>query len=157
MIKAKKSRSDFVTVNLKEHEWVKVLEASVPQDLIWLGEINMLHPVQFDRAELGLLIYCVREHAATFKRPRERAALERIADKLAEAMRTPPTHPASPKRLPNNKETALKVMRQDLQGWQNTPIADDPVFKQYKKAIEGLTGKPLSHHYRPLPKTGSQE
>ena len=144
-------------MDLKELEWVKVLEVTVPQDLVWLAEANMTHPVQFERTDLGLLIYCIREHARTVKHPRERSPLERIADKMETAMQKPAAHPAPSKQLPNNKQTALKVMRQDLQDWQDTPTADEPVYKQYKKAVEDLTGKPLGRHDRPRPKALSKE
>jgi hypothetical protein len=85
MAKTKRSRSDdVVVVDLKELEWAEVLEVPVPSDLVWLAGINMLHPVQFNRMHLGLLIYAIREHAV--KRPRERRTLERIAGKMERAM-----------------------------------------------------------------------
>jgi hypothetical protein len=152
MIKTKQPHSGEVVVDLKELEWVKVLEVTVPSDLVWLALINMAHPVQFDRLDLGLLIYCIREHAVTVKRTRERAMLERIADKMEKAVRMPPSspraRPTASKQVPNNRQTALKVMRQFLQEQQNTPTADDPVFTEYKKAVEGLTGKPLGRPHR---------
>ena len=134
-------RSGDVVVDLKERDWVKVLEIPVPSDLLWLAGINMLHPVQFDRINLGLLIYCMRKHVVKVKRPRERGTLERIAEKMERAMRIPPSsqpaHQAMSEHVPNDKQTALKAMRRDLRGWKKNRPPDDPLLKTYLGVLNG--------------------
>jgi hypothetical protein len=140
MIKKKQSRSRVV-VDLKELEWEKVFEDPVPTELGWLGLIQALRPVQFDRSDLELLIYCIRENAVAVKPPRERASLEKIANKMARAMRLPPT---GANQVPNNKQTVLKKMRQDLRKWNRKPTPDDPYQSEYIKMAKAIL-KCLSH------------
>ena len=104
-------RGSVVVVDLKEIEWIKVLEISVPSFLIWIAYINMLHPVQIDRHELGILIHYVREHAGTVTAPRERRALERIANKMAKALSAPATRArlrSDSRYVPNNRQSAIR-------------------------------------------------
>jgi hypothetical protein len=143
MPKTKQTNSGEVVVDLKELEWVKILEITVPSDLVWLARIKMLHPVQFNRVDLTLLINCVRANAAAVTRSRERCVLERIADKLEKAMRLPPPRPtrhlAASKHVRNDKQTALKAMQQDLRNLRKTTPADDPVLTQLQDAVNALT------------------
>lgn len=115
---------DIVVVDLKEREWVKVLEVPVPHDLIWLGGIKMLHPVQFDRNELGLLVFYIREHARTVKTSREKRLYERLSDKMAEAMSSPPlntrTSCSRSQFVPNDKQVVFKEMGKDLLEWEKS-------------------------------------
>ncbi len=125
-------RSGDVVVDLKELEWVKVLEIAVSQDLVWPGLIHMLRQVKLDRMDLELLINCIREHAATVKRPGERGTLNRIAAKMEKAMQQPPS--AAPGRrgtseaVPNNKQTVFKTMRQDLGQWRKHPTPGNKFY-----------------------------
>ena len=66
------------------------------------------------------------------------------------------TGPTFVPMIPNNKQTALKLMQQDLQAMLNTPAASDPVFAQYKKAIEDLTIKTPDRH-RSIPGQVAQD
>ena len=77
-------------------------------------------------------------------------------DKMEEAVQTPAPNPPPPNQVPNNKQTALKLMQQDLQAMLNTPAASDPVFAQYKKAIEDLTIKTPDRH-RSIPGQVAQD
>lgn len=137
-------RSSDLVVDLEELEWVKVLEITVPPALVWIGLINMLCPAQFDRVDLGLLIDCIREHAATVKRPHERATLKRVADKMERAIQLPPPSPpaslAASHQLPNNKQTVLKTMRKDLRQWKRSPTPNNPFNVEHIRFIEGLIG-----------------
>lgn len=139
MKKRAKSR-DIVIVDLQELEWVKVLEVPVPPDLVWLALIKMLHSVQFDRNELGLLVFSIRQYAETIKQPREQKVFERIADKMEEAMSS---HPPSIKgrskaaqRVPNDKKVALRAMRRELREWEKNPMANDPALAEFQGVIE---------------------
>lgn len=119
---------DIVVVDLKEREWVKVLEVPVPRDLIWLGGIKMLHPVQFDRNDLGLLVLYMRMHAGEIKQSRDKRQYERLADKMAEAMSSRPlkTRTGRPRSefVPNDKETVLREMGKDILEWEKTLSVD---------------------------------
>lgn len=138
--------SSFVTVDLKELEWVKVLEITVPPDLVWLGLIHMLRPVQSSRADLTSLIGCIREQAASVKRPRERGTLLGIANKMEHAMQQPPStaigRQATSEAVPNNKHTVFKTMRQDLRQWRKQPASDNPFNADYIRFIKGVIDQP---------------
>ena len=130
MAKLKQSGSqDIVAVELTEREWDKVLEVPAPSDLYWLARISMIEPVLFDRQDLGLLVLYLRTEADTSKAPTKRRLLEQIADKMAKIMQAPRSsarkHSLVSQNPPNNKQTAVKLMRQDLRNWKkDLPTAD---------------------------------
>ncbi len=131
----------IVLADLKEPEWERVLEVRVPSALVWLARINTLHPVQFERPDLKLLIKCMRAHALTIERPRDSKSLENIAAKLAKALQRrpePPPHQTGIKQEPNDKQTALKAMQQDLKEWQKTATDRNPLLDQYREAVDRL-------------------
>lgn len=117
----------------------------------------MVHPVQFDRKDLTLLINCTRAQAAAVKRSRERGVFERIADKMEEVMRVPfsrpRAHSSASKHVRNDKQTALKAMQQDLRDLWKTAPADDPVLTQYQAAVDALTASLKGRRKNSLPDT----
>jgi hypothetical protein len=98
-----------IVLDLKEIEWVKVLEVPVP--LVWLAAINMLRPVEFDPIELHTLALGVWAHMDDVKKPSEHLIYSRILEKIYTAIETHkpkvPRRPAKPTFAPNNKQTAL--------------------------------------------------
>lgn len=142
MAKTKRTRTDDnIEVDLKERDWVKVLEVPVPADLVWLARINMLCPVQFERTDLQFLIYTLRMLDDTAGNSRTRAAYSRIADAMMNALhgstsntRTTASSSASP---PNDKLTALKAMKADMREMMKDPETV-PLCLQYKAAINAL-------------------
>lgn len=133
---------DIVVVDLEEREWVKVLEVPVPRDLIWLAVIKMLHPVQFDRNELGMLVFQIREHVRKVRQPREKRLFDRLADKMADAMSScsskAETRRTSSEFVPNDKRVALRTMRRDLREWEKDSGADDPALAEYQAVMESF-------------------
>jgi hypothetical protein len=144
---------DIVVVDLKEREWVKVIEIPLPADLFWLARIGMLQPVKFEREELGLLVYTLREHAETVRQRKDRLLIERIADKMAEAMQTPATGRrtklATNSTVPNDKPSALRAMRQDLRLFKKQN-PHDPMVALLEKQFRNIPKKSLAQRLTAL-------
>ena len=142
MTKAKKSKLSEVIVNLKELEWAKVLEIPVPAELIWISFIDMRIPVIFPKEDLGVLILVIRLRAPTVKAASERRLLERISDKMETAMRSLPAKSTqvqnTSKRGPNDKQTVLKMLRNNYTDWIANPTVADPQYNEQMKVIKVL-------------------
>ena len=103
----------IISLEFKEHEWERVFEVQVPNELLWLAGVNMQHPVQFAKQDLSSLAIMIWSHLGAVKKPYERRVFNRILDKMYTALepcagkRQSSTPLASP---PNDKETALRIM-----------------------------------------------
>ena len=110
-------KHSIIVLDLKEREWVRVLEVPVPEDLLWLAGIDMLHPVQFAPQDLRSLTMYVWAHSTSVKKPYERKVFNRLLDKMYTALEPHAGEPrcsTQPSSSQNNKRTALAKLRRWL-------------------------------------------